>query len=203
LIGFEADYDDMASPHRSESFFQDGSASLLVLLVPIGDGDFFEVVLGPILTLVRSEKVSPGQEGPLSDEPRLITGEPSHVSISPDGQLLMIIDNTVLPGFTDSRVEDLTEQAAVHHDHELDEGRLEELLLDSPDAEIQSSESPVGAHVSPGTSHLLCYFLVACFSVHLHLYFVLKLGLVCIRVLSRRPMCLLPSQSRQSQATRR
>jgi hypothetical protein len=89
LIGFEVDYDDMASPHRSESFFQDGSASPSVLLVPIGDGDSFEVVLGSVLTLVRSGEVSPRQESPLAvepagDEPLLIEGEPSHISISLD-----------------------------------------------------------------------------------------------------------------------
>jgi hypothetical protein len=66
LIGFEADYDDMASPHRSESFFQDDSASPSVLLVPTGDGDSFEVVLGPVLSLMRSEEASPEQESPLS-----------------------------------------------------------------------------------------------------------------------------------------
>jgi hypothetical protein len=91
LIGFEADYDDMASPHQSESFFQDDSASPSVLLVPTGDGDSFEVVLGPVLTLVRSGEVSPRQDSPLAvelagDEPLLIEGELSHVSISPDGQ---------------------------------------------------------------------------------------------------------------------
>jgi hypothetical protein len=48
----------MASPHRSESFFQDGPASPSILLVPTGDGDSFKVVLGPVLTLVRSEEAS-------------------------------------------------------------------------------------------------------------------------------------------------
>jgi hypothetical protein len=75
----------MASPHRSESFFQDGPASLSILLVPTGDGDSFEVVLGPVLTLVRSEEASPEQEGPLvvepaSDEPVLIEEGSSHIS---------------------------------------------------------------------------------------------------------------------------
>jgi hypothetical protein len=59
----------MVSPHRSESFFQDGPASPSILLVPTGDGDSFEVVLGPVFTLVRSEEVSPRQEGSLAVEP--------------------------------------------------------------------------------------------------------------------------------------
>jgi hypothetical protein len=60
-------------------------------------------------------------------------------------------------------VGDLIEQAMAEYDHELDEGWLEEQLLDSPDVEVQSSESPMGAHVSRGTSHLLCYFLMTYF----------------------------------------
>jgi hypothetical protein len=154
----------MASPHRSESFFQDGPALPSILLVPTRDGDSFEVVLGPVLTLVRSEVASHEQEGPLAvepagDEPVLIEGGSSHISSSIDRQPLMITDDTVSPKSSSSWVEDLTEQAAADCDYELDEGWLEEQLLDSPDVEIQSSESPVGAHVSPGTSHLLCYFL--------------------------------------------
>jgi hypothetical protein len=89
FTGPEADHDDMASPHRSESFFHDGPASPSILLVPIGDGDSFDVVLGPVLTLVRSEEASLEQESPLAvepvgDEPLLIEGGPSHVSSSPD-----------------------------------------------------------------------------------------------------------------------
>jgi hypothetical protein len=87
----------MASPHRSEFLFQDGPASPPISLVPSGDGDSFEVVLGPVLTFVRSGKASPRQEGPLAvepmgDEPLLIEGEPSYISISPDGQPLMTTD---------------------------------------------------------------------------------------------------------------
>jgi hypothetical protein len=57
--------------------------------VPTGDDDSLEVVLGLVLTLVRSEKASPEQEGslavePAGDEPILIEGRPSHVSSSPD-----------------------------------------------------------------------------------------------------------------------
>jgi hypothetical protein len=168
----------MASSHRSESFFQDSSASPSVLLVPTGDGDSFEVVLGPVLTLVRSEDASPEQEGtldvePAGNEPVLIAGGPSHVSSSLDGRPLMITDDTVSPESSDGWVEGLTEQAVTDYDYELDEGWLEEKLLDNTDTEVQSSESLVGAHVSPNTSHLLCYFLAAYFSVHLHLYFVL------------------------------
>jgi hypothetical protein len=159
----------MASPHRSESFFQDGPASSSILLVPTGDDDSFEVVLGPVLTLMRSEEVSPEQEGPLviesvGDEPVLIEGGPSHVSSSPDRQPLMITDGAVSSEFTDSWVEDLTEQAAADYDYE---------LLDNPDTEVQTNESPVEAHVSPGTSHLLCYLLVTYFIVYLHLCFIL------------------------------
>jgi hypothetical protein len=85
----------------------------------------------------------------------------------------MITDDIVSPESSSGWVEDLTEQAAVDCDYELDEGWLEEQLLDSPHAEIQSSESPVGAHVSHGTFHIICYFLAAYFSVHLCLYFIL------------------------------
>jgi hypothetical protein len=51
--------------------------------VPTGDGDSIEVVLGPVLTLVRSEEASFEQEDslavePAGDEPVLIEGEPSH-----------------------------------------------------------------------------------------------------------------------------
>jgi hypothetical protein len=57
----------------------------------------------------------------------------------------------------------LTEQTVVDYDYELDESWLEEQLLDIPDAEVHTSESPAEAHVSPGISHLLYYFLVAFF----------------------------------------
>jgi hypothetical protein len=135
LTGFEADFDDMASSHRSESFFQDDPAFLSILLVSTGDGDSFEVVLGPVLTLVRSEEDSSKQEGslavePIGDEPVLIEGESSHISIPLNEQPLMITDGVVSPGSTDIWVEDLTEQAAADHDYELDEGWLEEQLLD-------------------------------------------------------------------------
>jgi hypothetical protein len=198
----------MVSPHRSESFFQDGSASPSVLLVPTGDGDSFEVILGPVLTLVRSGEVSPRQEDPLivepaGDEPLLIEGEPSRVSISPDGQPLMITDGVVSPESGYGRAEDLTEQAAADHDYELDEGWLEEQLLDSPDAEVQTSESPAEAPVSPGTSHLFYHLLVICFAVYLPLCFVLQPSLVCLRVLPRQLMCPFPPQSRRSRVTRR
>jgi hypothetical protein len=198
----------MASPHRSESFFQDGSASPSVLLVPTGDGESFEVVLGPVLTLVRSEEVSPIQDSPLAvepmgDEPLLIEGELSHVSISPDGRPLMITDGVVSPESGYGRAEDLTEQAAADHDYELDEGWLEEQLLDSPDEEVQTSESPAEAPISPGTSHLFYRLLVTCFAVYLPLCFVLQPSLVCLRVLPRQLMCLLPLQSRRSRTTRR
>jgi hypothetical protein len=75
------------------------------LLVFTGDGDYFEVVLGSVLILVRSEEVSPKQESPLAvepadDEPVLIIGEPSHVSSYLDEQLLMIAAGTVSPEFS-------------------------------------------------------------------------------------------------------
>jgi hypothetical protein len=205
LIGFEADYDDMASPHRSESF-QDGSASPSVLLVPTGDGDFFEMVLGPVFTLVRSDEASPEQESPLAvepadDEPALIEGEPSRVSISLDGQPLMITDGVFSPEFSHGRAEDLTEQAAA--DYELDEGGLEEQLLNSPDAEAQTSESPAEAPAYPGISHFFCRLLETCFVVYLPLCFVLQSNLVCLRVLLRQLMCLFPPQSCRSRVTRR
>jgi hypothetical protein len=105
----------MASPHQSESFFQNEPASLSILLVSTRDGDSFEVVLGPVLTLVRPYEASPEQEGPLavepaSDEPVLIKGEPSHISTSPDERSLMFTDGIVSPEFIDSWVEGLTEQ---------------------------------------------------------------------------------------------
>jgi hypothetical protein len=116
----------MASPHRSESFFHDGPASPSILLVPIGDGDSFDVVLGPVFTLMRSEGASLEQESllavePVGDEPLLIERGPSHVSSSPDGQPLVTTDGTVSSELTDIQVEDLTEQAAVDYDYELDE----------------------------------------------------------------------------------
>jgi hypothetical protein len=198
----------MASPHRSESFFQDGSASPSILLVPAGDGDSFEVILGPVLTLVRSEEVSPRQNSPLAvepvgGEPLLIGEELSHVSISPDGQPLMITDGVVSPESGHGRAEDLIEQATADHDYELDEGWLEEQLLDSPDAEVQTSESPAEAPVSPGTSHLFYHLLVTCFAVYLPLCFVLQPSLVHPQVLPRQLMCPLPFQPRRSRATRR
>jgi hypothetical protein len=133
FTGSEADHDDMASPHRSESFFHDSPASPSISLVPIGDGDSFDVVLGPVLILVRSEEASLEQESPLAvepvgDEPLLIEGGPSHVSSSPDRQLLVTTDGAVSSEFTDSQVEDLTEQAAVDYDYELDESWLAECL---------------------------------------------------------------------------
>jgi hypothetical protein len=68
-------------------------------------------------------------------------------------------------------VEDLNEQA--EQDYELEEGWLEEQLLDNPGVEVQASESPTEAHISSGTSHLLYYFLVALFLVYLCLCFSL------------------------------
>jgi hypothetical protein len=168
----------MASPHRSESFFQDGPASPSILLVPTGDGDSFEVVLGPVFTLVRSDEASPEQESPLAvesadDEPLLIEGGLSHVSSSPDRQPLVTTDGAVSSEFTDSQVEDLTEQTAADYDYELDESWLEEQLFISPETEVPTSESLAEAHVSPGTSYFLCYLLVAYFSMYLCFYFVL------------------------------
>jgi hypothetical protein len=117
----------MASPHRLESFFQDGPSSPQILLVPTGDGDSFEVVLGPVLTLVRSDEVSSDQEGSLAVEPAgdelvLIKGDPSHISTPLDERPLMITDGVVSRESIDSWVEDLTEQAASDYDYELDEG---------------------------------------------------------------------------------
>jgi hypothetical protein len=104
----------MASPHRSESLFQDGPTSPSILLVPTGDGDSFEVVLGPVITLVISEEASPEQKDLLVVEPignglALVKGEPSHVSLSLDARPLMITDSTVSPESSSSWVEDLTE----------------------------------------------------------------------------------------------
>jgi hypothetical protein len=171
----------MASPHRSESFFYDGPASPSILLVPIGDGDSFDVVLGPVLTLLRSEEASLEQESPLAvepvgDEPLLIKGGPSHVSSSPDRQSLVTTDGAVSSELTDSQVEDLTEQAAVDYDYELDESWLAEQLFDSPEAEVPASGGLAEAHVSPGTSYFLCYLLVAYFSMYSYFLFYFVAG---------------------------
>jgi hypothetical protein len=152
-----------------------------ISLVPIGDGNSFDVVLGPVLTLVRSEEVSLEQESllvvePVGDEPLLIEGGPSHVSSSPDRQPLVTIDSVVSSELTDSQVEDLTEQAAADYNYESDESWLEEQLLDSPEAEVLTSEGLVEAHVSPDISHFLYYLLVAYFSMYLHLLFYLIAG---------------------------
>jgi hypothetical protein len=56
-------------------------------------------------------------------------------------------------------VEDLTEQATVDYDYELEEGWLEEHLLFSSDAKIPARESPVETHISLSISRFLCYFL--------------------------------------------
>jgi hypothetical protein len=150
--------------------------------VPTRDSESFEVVLGPVLTLVRPEKASPEQEGPLAVEPVgyksvLIKGEPSHVSTSPDERPLMITDGLVSTEFIDSWVEVLTEQAETDYDYELEESWLGEKLLDSPDEEVQASESPAEAHISHGTSHLLYYFLMTFLFITLTLLFCLADGL--------------------------
>jgi hypothetical protein len=181
LVGLEADYDDMASPHRSESLFQDSLASPPISLVPSGDGDSFEVILGPVLTLVKSGEVSPRQEGllttePMDDEPLLIEGGPPHVSISPDGQPLMTADVVALPQSSYDRVEDLTEQVAANYDYELDESWLEEQLFDSPETEFPTSEGLAEAHASPGTFYFLCHLLVFCFFMHLCILFYFVAG---------------------------
>jgi hypothetical protein len=181
LVGLGADYDDMASPHRSESLFQDGPASPPISLVPSGDGDSFEVVLGPVLTLVRSGEVSPRQEDllttePMDDEPLLIKGGPPHVSISPDRQPLLITDVVASPQSSYDRVEDLTEQAAADYDYELDESWLEEQLFDILETEVPTSEGLVEAHASPGTLYFLCHLLVFYFSMHLCILFYFVAG---------------------------
>jgi hypothetical protein len=172
----------MASPHRSEPFFQDGPTSPSILLVPTGDGDSFEVVLGPVFTLVRSDEASPEQESPLAvesadDEPLLIEGGSSHIASSLDRQPLVTTDGAVSSELTDSRVEDLTEQAAADYDYELDESWLEEQLLNSPEVEVSTSEGLAEAPVFPGTSYFLCYLLVADFSMYLCLLFYFVAGL--------------------------
>jgi hypothetical protein len=170
--------DDMASPHRSESFFYDGPASPSILLVPIGDGGSFDMVLGPVLTLVRPEEASFEQESPLAvepvgDEPLLIEGGPSHVSSSPDRQPLVTTDGVVS---SDSRVEDSIEQAAVDYDYELDESWLAEQLFDSPEAEVPTSEGLTEPHAFPGTSYFLCHLFVVYFSMYLCLSFYFVAG---------------------------
>jgi hypothetical protein len=140
------------------------------------------VVLGPVLTLVRSGEVSPRQEGLLAvesvdDEPLLIEGEPSRVSISPDRQPLMTTDVVASSESSYGRVEDLTEQAAADYDYELDESWLEEQLFDSPETEVPTSEGLTETHTSLGTSYFLYHLLVAYFSMYLCLFI-----LFCSRV---------------------
>jgi hypothetical protein len=179
FTGLEAD--DMVSPHCSESFFHDGPTSPSILLVPIGDGDSFDVVLGPILTHVRSEEASLEQESPLAvepvgDEPLLIEGGPSRVSSSPDGQPLVTTDDTVSSELTDIQVEDLTEQAAVGYDYELDESWLAEQLFDSLETEVPTSEGLAEAHASPGTFYFLCHLFIFYFSMYLCILFYFVAG---------------------------
>jgi hypothetical protein len=176
FAGLEAD--DMASPHRSKFFFYDGPASPSILLVPTGDGDSFDVVLGPVLTLARPEEASFEQGSPLAvepvgDEPLLIEGGPPHVSISPDGQPLMTADVVALPQSSYGRVEDLTEQVAADYDYELGESWLEEQLFDSPETEVPTSEGLTEPHTSPGTSYFLCHLFVAYFLCIYAFYFIL------------------------------
>jgi hypothetical protein len=179
FTGLEAD--DMASPHRSEPFFYDGPASPSILLVPTGDGDSFDVVLGPVLTLARSEEASFEQGSllavePVGDEPLLIEGGPSHVSSSPDRQPLVATDGVVSSELSDSRVEDSTEQAAVDYDYELDESWLVEQLFDSPETEVPTNEGLAEAHASPGTLYFLCHLLIFYFSMYLCLLFYFAAG---------------------------
>jgi hypothetical protein len=176
FTGLEAD--DMASPHRSESFFYDGPASPSILLVPTGDGDSFDVVLGPVLTLARSEEASFEQGSPLAvepvgDEPLLIEGGPSHVSSSLDKQPLVTTDGAVS---SDSQVEDLTEQVVVDYDYELDESWLAEQLFNSPEAEVPTSEGLTEPHASPGTSYFLYHLFVAYFPCTYAFLFYLVAG---------------------------
>jgi hypothetical protein len=81
----------MASPHRSELFshIRDRSTSPSIILVPTRDGDSYEVVLGRILTLVRSEKASSEQNCLLAIEPTelksaLIEAEPPYAPAPTD-----------------------------------------------------------------------------------------------------------------------
>jgi hypothetical protein len=181
FTGSEADHDDMASPHRSESFFHDGPASPSILLVPTGDGDSFDVILGPVLTLARPEEASFEQGSPLAvelvgDEPLLIEGGPSHVSSSPDRQPLVATDGVVSSEPTDSRVEDSTEQHAVDYDYELDESWLVEQLFDSLETEVPTSEGFAEGHVSPGTFYFLYHLFVFYFFMYLCLSFYFVAG---------------------------
>ena len=157
----------MASPHRSESFFHDGPVSPSILLVPTGDGDSFDVVLGPVLTLALPEEASLEQGSPLAvepagDEPLLIEGGPSHASSSPDGQPLMA---------TDGRVS--TERVAVDYDSELDESWLVEQLFHSPETGFPASEGLAEPHASPGTLYVLYHLPVFYFSCIYAFHFIL------------------------------
>jgi hypothetical protein len=146
--------------------------------VPVGDGDSFDVVLGPVLTLVRSEETYLERESPLAvepvgDEPLLIEGGPSHISSSPDRQPLVATDGVVSSEPTDSRVEGSTERAAIDYDYELDDSWLVEQLFDSPETEVPTSEGLAKAHASPGTSYFLCHLFVAYFPCTYAFYFIL------------------------------
>jgi hypothetical protein len=108
----------------------------------------------------------------MGDEPLLIEGEPSRISISFDGQPLMTTDVVASPESGYGRVEDLTEQAAADYDYELDESWMEEQLFDSPETEVPTSEGLTEPHASPGTSYFLCHLFVAYFPCTYAFYYI-------------------------------
>jgi hypothetical protein len=108
----------------------------------------------------------------MDDEPLLIEGGPSRVSISLDGQPLMTTNVVASPESSYDRVEDLTEQAAADYDYELDESWLEEQLFYSPETEVPISEGLAEAHASPGTLYFFCHLLVFYFSMHLCIFYL-------------------------------
>jgi hypothetical protein len=154
----------MASPHRFKSFSYDGgrSTSPPILLVSTGDGDSYKVVLGPILTLMRSEEASPELEDLLAIEPAGLEAASIEIGLPYASVPTDESGDAVKPEPGDNWVEDMTEQATTSYDYELEEGWLEEQLLDSLDADILASESPVKIHDSPGMPHFP-YYLVGAF----------------------------------------
>jgi hypothetical protein len=144
------------------------STSPPILLVPIGNGDSYEVVPGPIFTTLEPEEVahemSYEQEYPLPVKPTshglaLIEMESSPASTLIDEPHLHITDHEATPELRDSWVEEMTEQAMAGYDLKPVESWLEERLSDSSDVEIPSREIPITIHDSPGIPYFLCYFI--------------------------------------------
>jgi hypothetical protein len=183
----------MASPYRSESFSygEEKSTSPSILLVPTRYGDSDEVVLGLILSLVRSKNASPEQEGllaikPVGPESTSIEIESPYAHAPTDESR-----DVVVPESEDNWVEDMIEQAAIDYDYVLMRAgwrsnyitaqtwifQLVRVLLRFMTLLVRLTSLVI----------LLRLFLLLYFG----LYFILQLSLARLQVLLRRLMCLL------------